>query len=235
MASIGYQDSFIFIQITQNSDFSNLLLTNHFLCTRYLCRIISNSLHTISGKPGMSRVCVTVTNDSYNHFLKNLIDDGYVERIKFGYYQWKDERAFSEATVITRLFPDAVICMESALQYYGYTDRTPAAWCLAVDKHSTKSRFNIDYPSIKPHYIPKEQMTLGVETVIIEGTELKIFNRERVICDCLRQENKMDVEVFNKAIQAYIKDTRKNIPRLMEYAKILRIENKVRRIIGIWL
>jgi len=164
-----------------------------------------------------------------------LIYEVYVERLKFGYYQWQDERAFSEATVIARLFPDAVICMESALQYYGYTDRTPATWCLAVDKHSTKSRFNIDYPSVKPHYIPEEQMTLGVEMINIEDTDLKIFNRERVICDCLRQENKMDVEIFNKAIQAYIKDPKKNVPRLMEYAKILRTGNKVRKMIGVWL
>ena len=176
-----------------------------------------------------------IENKIYNRFLKKLIDEGYVEKIKFGYYQWQDERAFSEATVIARFFPDAVICMESALQYYGYTDRTPSAWCLAVDKHSTKSRFSIDYPSVKPHYIPEEQMTLGAELVNIEDTELKIFNRERVICDCLRQENKMDVEVFNKAIQAYIKDPKKNVPRLMEYAKILRTENKVRKMIGVWL
>lgn len=176
-----------------------------------------------------------IENKIYNRFLKKLIDEGYVEKIKFGYYQWQDERAFSEATVIARLFPDAVICMESALQYYGYTDRTPSAWCLAVDKHSTKSRFSIDYPSVKPHYIPEDQMTLGVEVAKIEDTEMKIFNRERVICDCLRQENKMDVEIFNKAIQAYIKDPMKNVPRLMEYAKILRTENKVRKIIGVWI
>jgi predicted transcriptional regulator of viral defense system len=176
-----------------------------------------------------------IENKIYNRFLKRLIVEGYVEKIKFGYYQWQDERAFSEATVIARLFPDAVLCMESALQYYGYIDRTPAAWCLAVDKHSTKSRFNIDYPMVKPHYIPKEQLMLGVETVTIEDTELKIFNRERVICDCLRKENKMDAKVFNKAIQAYIKDPKKNVPSLMEYAKILRTENKVRKIIGVWL
>lgn len=176
-----------------------------------------------------------IENKIYNRFLKRLIDEGYVEKIKFGYYQWQDEHAFSEASIIARLFPDAVLCMDSALQYYGYTDRTPAAWYLAVDKHSTKSRFNIDYPIVKPHYIPKEQLALGVETVTIEDTELKIFNRERVICDCLRQENKMDVEIFNKAIQAYIKDQKKNVPRLMEYAKILRTEKKVRKIIGVWL
>lgn len=168
-------------------------------------------------------------------FLLSLMDEGYVEKIKFGYYQWKDNHSFSETTIIARLFPDAVICMESALQYYGYTDRTPIAWNLAVDKHSTKSRFNIDYPNVKPYYIPIEQMTMGVDVVKIEDTELKVFNRERTICDCIRRESKIDTEVFNKAIQAYIKDSKKNIPHLMEYAKNLRIEYKVRKMIGIWL
>ena len=171
----------------------------------------------------------------YDRFLKKLIIEGYVEKIKYGYYQWQDDSAFSEATIIARLFPDAVLCMDSALQYYGYTDRTPAAWCLAVDKHSTKSRFKIDYPVVKPHYIPGEQLKLGVESVIIDDTELKIFNREHVICDCLRQENKMDSEIFNKAVQAYVKDPKKNIPRLMAYAKLLKTEKKVRKIMGVWL
>lgn len=78
-------------------------------------------------------------------------------------------------------------------------------------------------------------MKLGVESVKIDDDELEIFNREHVICDCLRQENKMDAEVFNKAIQAYVKDPQKNVPRLMMYAKLLRTENKVRKVIGVWL
>ena len=184
---------------------------------------------------GIMRTKETNENKIAGRFLKNLISNGYVEKIRYGYYQWQDERSFNEATTIARLFPDAVLCMESALQYYGYTDRTPAAWCLAVDKHSTKSRFKIDYPRVKPHYIPKEQMEMGVETVRIDETELQIFNREHIICDCLRQENKMDAEIFNKAIQAYVKDPQKNVPRLMEYAKLLRTENKLRKVIGVWL
>lgn len=176
-----------------------------------------------------------IQNELSFRLIEKLMIQGHIEKIKFGYYQWVDNLNFSEIALIVKLFPDAIICMESALQYYGYTDCTPAAWSLAVDKNSTKSRFMIDFPIVKPYYIPIEQMNLGVEVIKIENTELKIFNRERIICDCLRRENKMDAEVFNKAIQAYIKDHKKIIPRLMEYAKILRIEYKVRRMIGIWL
>lgn len=104
--------------------------------------------------------------------LYNLIKQGYVEKIRYGYYQWQDERAFSEATMIASLFSDAVLCRESALQYYGYTDRTPAAWYLAVDRGYTKTKFKIDYLVVKPAFYSEEQMKIGVETVIIENVTL---------------------------------------------------------------
>jgi len=56
-----------------------------------------------------------------------------------------------------------------------------------------------------------------------------------VICDCLRYRNKMDKEIFNKAIRAYIDDPGKNIPKLMEYAGPLRVKKAVKDLIGVWL
>ena len=171
----------------------------------------------------------------YYKLLCQLMQDGYVEKIRYGYYQWQDDRSFSEAATIVKLFPDAILCMETALQYYGYADSTPATWCLAVDKNSTKSRFDIDYPIIKPFYMQVKLLEIGVESCIIDGISMRIYDRDRVICDCLRQMNKMDAEIYNKAIQSYIKDPKKNIPHLMTYAKKLRAEKKVRTTIGVWL
>jgi len=62
-----------------------------------------------------------------------------------------------------------------------------------------------------------------------------MYDKERVICDCLRYRNKMDKELFNKAIQGYINDTSKNIPRLMEYAAPLRCTTLAKDLIGVWL
>lgn len=45
----------------------------------------------------------------------------------------------------------------------------------------------------------------------------------------------MDKEIFNKAIQGYVKDLKKNIPNLMEYAKALKVKKKVNDLIGVWL
>jgi hypothetical protein len=62
-----------------------------------------------------------------------------------------------------------------------------------------------------------------------------MYDKERVICDCLRYRNKMDKEVFNKAIQGYVSDTGKSIPKLMEYSVPLRCQKLVKDLIGVWL
>ena len=64
---------------------------------------------------------------------------------------------------------------------------------------------------------------------------LKIFDRDRLICECIKHENKMDREIYNKAIQAYINDSKKNITNLLDYAKRRNIHKKVRERIGVWL
>ena len=50
-----------------------------------------------------------------------------------------------------------------------------------------------------------------------------------------RSMNKIDKEVFNKAVQGYVKDPKKNIPNLIEYAKVLRVQTRVKELIGVWL
>ena len=61
------------------------------------------------------------------------------------------------------------------------------------------------------------------------------YDKDRVICDCLRYRNKMDKEIFNKAIQHYINDPEKRIPKLLEYAEPLRVKKIARDLIGVWL
>ena len=167
--------------------------------------------------------------------LQKLIHQGYVEKVRYGYYQWVDHDDFSEVGTVTRLFPDAILCMDTALWYYGYSDRTPADWHLAVSKDSGKSRFRIDYPFVKPYYVEPSLLELGLTVGEVDGHEVRIYNKDRMICDCLRYRNKMDKEIFNKAIQSYIADPGKSIPKLLEYAEMLRVKKTAKDLIGVWL
>ena len=167
--------------------------------------------------------------------IQQLIQEGYVEKVRYGYYQWVDPDDFSEVGTICRLFPDAILCMDTALHYYRYSDRTPGDWHLAVSKDSGKSRFKMDYPFVKPYYVEPSVLDLGLTSGEIDGHSIRIYDKERVICDCLRYRNKMDKEIFNKAIQNYIYDPSKSIPKLMEYAEPLRVKKIAKDLIGVWL
>ena len=172
----------------------------------------------------------------YSKEISELVQKGYIERVKQGYYRIVEHTEdHSEAKLISQLYPDGIICMVSALFYYGYSDRTPINWDIAIDRNTSKARFNIDYPYVKPYYIDKAHLEYGVTEGRYEDCVLKIFDRDRLICECIKHENKMDREIYNKAIINYINDSQKNITNLLEYAKKRNVHKKGRERIGGWL
>lgn len=184
---------------------------------------------------GMMRTTQLAEEKIFYPQREKLIADGYVEKIRRGYYQWINPDDFSEVGTVIRLFPDAILCMDTALRYYGYSDRTPGDWHLAVSKDSGKSRFKIDYPFVKPYYVEPAVLELGLTNGTMDGHAIRIYDKDRLICDCLRYRNKMDKEIFNKSIQKYIADPEKSIPKLMEYAGPLRVKKLAKDLIGVWL
>lgn len=166
--------------------------------------------------------------------IKKMVEEGIISKIKTGFYELTDY-IVKEEVIIARLFPKAVIFLESALMYYEYTDRIPLAWQIAVDKYSKTTQYDIDYPIIEPFYLQPKFIELGVDEIQIENVIVKIYDRDRTICDVLRYEKKLEKEVFNNAVKHYIKDPKKNVRKLFEYAEILNIMNKTQTYIGVWL
>ena len=156
-------------------------------------------------------------------------------RVRHGYYQLANDLECSDEEIIAKLFPEGILCMDTALFYYGYSDRTPLEWTIAFERTVARSRLKLDYPTIKPYFIDGKYINIGTTKCKLNDVEFNIYDKERVICDCLKHKNKMDIEMFNKAIQAYIKDIDKNIKNLIEYSKILRVYSKTKDLIGVWL
>ncbi len=170
----------------------------------------------------------------FSRQINKLLEEKEIRRIKHGIYELVN-KIYPEEVVIARLFPNSVIFLESALMIYGYTDRIPVAWQIAVDKDSEKTQYQIEYPHIDVFYMEPHYLDIGIEFIHVEEVDIRIFNRDRTICDVLRYENKLEREVFSKAIQRYVKDPQRNIRRLLDYANKLNIKNKVQTYVGVWL
>lgn len=184
---------------------------------------------------GMMRTKQLQDEGVYYREIQKLIEQGCVQKVRYGYYLWENQITAGDEVVVSNLFPDAILCMDTALHYYGYSDRNPACWHLAVSKDSCKSRFRIEYPSVKPYYLKPDLLEIGVTSGEIDGHKVRIYDKERLICDCLRYRNKMDREIFTKAIRSYVTDSGKSIPKLMEYAELLRVKKTARDLIGVWI
>ena len=168
--------------------------------------------------------------------IRKMLEKHFIERIKHGYYSLSETvENCSDAEIIARLFPEGVLCMYTALFYHGYSDRTPLAWDIAINKDVSKSRFKIDYPYVQPYYMEAHLLVFGITNATYGDTDLKIFDKDRLICECVFFENKIDRETYNKAIQGYIADPNKNISNLLDYSNKRRILKKVKSRIGIWL
>ncbi len=166
-------------------------------------------------------------------YLKDLVNEGNIERIKRGLYRWKDAKFDVEEELInvSKIIPHGVICLVSALSYYELTTYTPGEYTVAVYR-----KYNIklpDYPPIKLYYFSDKYYIDGVEKIDINGHIIKMYNVEKTICDCLRYEDKISKDIIVESIKEYIRRRDKNISRLMNYAAKAKVKNAVQKYIEV--
>ncbi len=176
---------------------------------------------------------ITALGVDYRRIL-SWVEDGTLERVKNGYYSFGYKER-SEEELIRGLFSDGVLCLDSALYYYHYIDQKPYAWHLAVDKNTSKSRFKMEYPVIVPYYTEPKALQLGVTEIPFAGGSMKIYTKERMLCDCLKYEEKLERDVFKRALLSYIADGTKDIAQLLRIARERKVLQKVQNVIGVWL
>ncbi len=184
---------------------------------------------------GIARASDITDHNIHSAYTDMLCQKGIISRIKRGIYEWVEDGTKDDLEIIFRLFPNCVICMHSALSYYDYIDRTPDAWHLAFDRDINKKSLKINYPPIKSYFFEPHILKLGITQGAINGHIVRIYDRERTLCDIFRYSNKIDRELLNKSIQGYLKDNSKDTRTLIGYAKQLRVFKKVQQWIGVWL
>lgn len=167
--------------------------------------------------------------------IVNFCNTGYLERIRHGYYQLADGNTSSEEQLIAALIPKAIICVESALFHYGYSDFAPRKWSIAVPRSMSRTKLDIDALELQTYYVQSEIYELGKTTADFNGVMLPVYDRERTICDCFKYRSRLDNEIFNKALNAYVNDSKKNLRNLSGYAKKLRVHKKVTELMEVLL
>ena len=196
--------------------------------------LIRKVTELVESNHGLVRTAQLYELDIDYRRIQKLVEEGILERVKNGYYsiafQEKDEES-----MVVRLFGDGVLCLESALFYYHYIQVKPSYWHIAVDKNTSKSRFKMDYPLVKPYYTEPDMLKLGAKKLQLKEGIIGIYDKERMICDSLKFEEKLEREIMQEALRSYLREPIKDIQKLMEYARARRVVQKVQNRIGVWL
>lgn len=159
-------------------------------------------------------------------YLKLLVDDGSLEKVSRGVYVlpevWDDEFFNLQSQ-----FKKGIFSNETALFLHDLTDRTPLAYAMTFP-----ANYNLGNAKNKGILASRSKelfYNMGVETVISpSGNEVLSYNMEKTLCDILRPRSRVETGVIAEAFKRYATKPNKNIPKLSEYAKILRVEEKVR-------
>ena len=157
----------------------------------------------------------------------SLCNAGYLDRVRHGYYQMAGQNEAMEEQMLAALIPQGIVCVESALFYYGYSDFAPRKWSVAVPRTISRTKLDVEALPLQTYFVQQDLYELGKTTGDFHGVTLPVYDRERTICDCFKFRSRLDTELFSKALTAYAKDPGKNLSNLSAYAKKLRVYKKV--------
>ena len=75
---------------------------------------------------------------------------------------------------------------------------------------------------------------LGVIDVKTQfGNTVKVYDKERCICDLIKNRNKYEVQTFQTAIKGYMRGRDKRLNRLIKYAEAMKIRDEVMKYVEV--
>ena len=162
------------------------------------------------------------------YMLYSLRDRGVIRQFSRGIYRLTNLPPISDPDLVTvsLRFPNAVICLISALAYHDITTQIPHFVSVAVQRNSRLP--SLDYPPIDPHRFSSEAYSAGIEEYIIDEVSVKVYSPEKTLADCFKFRNRIGMDVVLEALRLYMTRRTLNTEKLIKYAGICRVEGVMR-------
>lgn len=174
------------------------------------------------------RMSEAISKGISRYMLYKLLKAGVIERVSRGIYQLTDlppMRNPDLATVALR-FPDAVVCLISALSFHDLTTQVPHEVSVAVPRTARIPQLN--YPPLRVHRFSRQAYETGIEDHQLDGVRVKIYSREKTIVDSFKFRNRIGMDVTLEALKLYQQRGNAAFESILGYARICRVENVIR-------
>lgn len=134
--------------------------------------------------------------------VRRLCDRGEIDEVARGHYRlsaWPTCGSSDEVRIadLASVYPDAVFCLASAARLHGLTDRGSDALTLAIPHEARRSSSEVRFV----RWRNPEMFSVGVETALIDGVEVRVTSPARTVADFFRPQHRIPepegYEVFN--------------------------------------
>ena len=174
-----------------------------------------------------------IKNNIPNIYLTQLVDEGKLLRTSRGLYMFPD--CFEDEYYKFQLTnSNAIFSLETALYLHNFSDRVPIVYNITVPSNYGGNL--LKEKNVNLLYIKNEFHEIGITEILSPmGQTIKVYDIERTICDIIKHKNKVDPEIFSKALKEYSHYKKKNMNNLIIYARKLNVEDEVRSYMEVML
>lgn len=132
-----------------------------------------------------------------DYLTEQQIKAGRLFQIEKGVYS--DQERVPEQAVIAFKYPKAILTMMSAFYHYGLTDVIPDRFDLATDRDASKIRD----PRVHQFFMPHDFCEDGVEQADVQGYPVRVYNRERMLIELLRNKAFIPFDLYKEILLNY--------------------------------
>ena len=177
---------------------------------------------------GLLRTIEAIRLGIHPRTLYSMRDSGVLEQLSRGLYRLAEMAPVGnpDLVAVALKVPKGVICLLSALAYHELTTQIPHEVHLALPRGAEPPR--LEHPPVRIFWFTDQAFSEGIDVHKVDGVKVRIYCPEKTLADCFKYRNKIGPDVVVEALRRYISRERPRLNKLMEYARICRVEKVMR-------
>lgn len=162
--------------------------------------------------------------------IAQFVKNGLLERVSRGNYVFADTLN-DEFKLVQQNNSKMIFSNETALYLHDLTGRFPSVFSV-----TTESGYHLRNKNLKIYYVKPELLYLGmIEKENYFGNQVLVYDKERTICDIIKNKNRIEQQVYIEGLQNYFLKGKPDLKKLARYAKTMGIQQKVMDIVMLYV
>ncbi|MDR0975635.1 MAG: type IV toxin-antitoxin system AbiEi family antitoxin domain-containing protein [Christensenellaceae bacterium] len=187
---------------------------------------VGELIEIVKKNNGVIRTTDVLNAGLHHGYIRAAIEQGKLYKISNGIYS-TSEAMPDKYYALQLKWQKAVFSYATAAYFNGLTTRDPLVIEITVPSSANVTKLREQ--GYKPYFINNGNYELGLtEVKTMFGNLVKVYDKERTICDLFSKKYKGDQYIAIESFKTYVADKKnRDFIKLMKYAKVLGVEKEI--------